>query len=408
MKITGLQTFVVAVGETGGGNWVFVKVHTDQDGLDRPGRGHGDQQGPDDRRRHRGARALPGGARPAGHRVAVAGDVPLPPLAGRPGPQLRHLGHRDGPLGHQGQGPRRPRLAAPGRGGARPHPAATPTPRPHSEGGLRRIEELVKLGYTAIKSGPFTVKDDVVHPTRDVREGAAAIHRMREVVGEDVDILIDAHGLLTPTMAVDFARRVEGARPMWIEEITQPEDLATLAWVAERSPVPAGHRRAPVHQVGLQRPDPAARRGLHPAGRLPRRRHPGDEEDRRHGRGEVPRGGPPRGLLRGARPRPTSTSTPAPPTAPSRSTPWAAPGATRWCRPPARCKDGYAALPQAPGLGVELDEAEAAKHPYRAGLPLPVHLRRRLRRRRLTPGAPLYLVHFYGSERRVMRYAKWW
>jgi len=27
---------------------------------------------------------------------------------------------------------------------------------------------------------------------------------------------------------------------------------------------------------------------------------------------------------------------------------------------------GYAALPQAPGLGVELDEAEAAKHPYRA------------------------------------------
>jgi galactonate dehydratase len=29
-------------------------------------------------------------------------------------------------------------------------------------------------------------------------------------------------------------------------------------------------------------------------------------------------------------------------------------------------RDGYALLPQAPGLGVELDEAEAAKHPYRA------------------------------------------
>jgi galactonate dehydratase len=29
-------------------------------------------------------------------------------------------------------------------------------------------------------------------------------------------------------------------------------------------------------------------------------------------------------------------------------------------------RNGYALLPQAPGLGVELNEAEAAKHPYRA------------------------------------------
>src|SRR5262249_46032539 len=39
MKITGLQTFVVSVSETGGGNWVFVKVHTDQDGLTGLGEG---------------------------------------------------------------------------------------------------------------------------------------------------------------------------------------------------------------------------------------------------------------------------------------------------------------------------------------------------------------------------------
>jgi galactonate dehydratase len=109
---------------------------------------------------------------------------------------------------------------------------------PHSEGGLRQIQKLLDLGYTAIKSGPIAVKDNTVHPTRDVRLGAAAFTRMREVLGDDNDILIDAHGLLTPTMAVDFARQVAPARPLWIEEITQPEDLATLAWVAERSPVP--------------------------------------------------------------------------------------------------------------------------------------------------------------------------
>jgi galactonate dehydratase len=39
MKITGLRTFVVAASETGGGNWVFVKVYTDQDGLTGLGEG---------------------------------------------------------------------------------------------------------------------------------------------------------------------------------------------------------------------------------------------------------------------------------------------------------------------------------------------------------------------------------
>src|SRR6266542_5746983 len=38
MKITGLKTFVVATGPRGG-NWVFVKVYTDQDGLYGVGEG---------------------------------------------------------------------------------------------------------------------------------------------------------------------------------------------------------------------------------------------------------------------------------------------------------------------------------------------------------------------------------
>src|SRR4051812_43174007 len=38
MKITGLRTFIVSVSEHGG-NWVFVKVYTDQDGLHGVGEG---------------------------------------------------------------------------------------------------------------------------------------------------------------------------------------------------------------------------------------------------------------------------------------------------------------------------------------------------------------------------------
>ena len=38
MKITGLKTFVVATAPRGG-NWVFVKIYTDQDGLTGLGEG---------------------------------------------------------------------------------------------------------------------------------------------------------------------------------------------------------------------------------------------------------------------------------------------------------------------------------------------------------------------------------
>jgi galactonate dehydratase len=230
---------------------------------------------------------------------------------------------------------------------------------------MRRIEELVKLGYTAIKTGPIAVRDNTVHPTRDVREGAAAIRRMREVVGDDVDILIDAHGLLTPTMAVDFARQVADARPMWIEEITQPEDLATLAWVAERSPVPlaTGERLftkwgfdALIQQraVAYIQPDVSHDGGILETKKIAAMAEAKFIEVALHGASSE--------VLTAANFH-VDACTP-------NCTIQEHPLGGRWryevIHTTCEVKDGYAVLPQAPGLGVELDEAEAAKHPYRA------------------------------------------
>src|SRR5689334_7084202 len=236
MKITGLRTFIVSVSEHGG-NWVFVKVHTDQDGL------HGVGEGTVTSKAQVVAAAIMEherflvGRDPSNIELLWQAMYRYPRWRG--GPVLNSAisaiemalwdikGKALGVTVYQLLG-----------GAARERIRLYSHASPHSEAGLARIEELVKLGYDAIKVGPLDVRDDVVNPTRDVREGAAAIGRMRELVGPDVDILIDAHGLLTPPMAVDFARKVAPFEPMWIEEITQPEDLATLAWVAERSPVP--------------------------------------------------------------------------------------------------------------------------------------------------------------------------
>jgi galactonate dehydratase len=361
VKITRLKTFVVAAGPDGG-NWVFVKVYTDQDGLDGLGEGTVAKKA---------------------QTIAAAVEEQERFLVGRDPMAIEWLWQamyryprwRGGPVLNsaisaiemalwdlKGKSYGQPVWQLLG-GKARDRIRCYAHAAPHTEAGMRRIADLVAMGYTAIKTGPFQVRDNVVAPVRDVREGAAAIRRMREAVGEDVDILIDAHGLLTPTMAVDFARQVAPARPLWIEEITQPDDLATLAWVAERSPVPlaTGERLftrwgfdALIQQraVAVIQPDVSHAGGILEVKKIAAMAEAKFIEVALHGASSE--------VLTAANFTVDATT----PNCTIQEHPLR--GAwrhevvrTRW-----EVRDGYALLCEAPGLGVALDEAEAAKHPY--------------------------------------------
>ena len=361
MKITGLKTFVVATGPHGG-NWVFVKVYTDQDGL------YGVGEGTVTSKAQTIAAAI------EEHERFLVGKDPLA-IEWLWQAMYRYPRWRGGPVLNsaisavemalwdiKGKAYGQPVWQLLG-GKARERIRCYSHAAPHTDVGMRRIEELVKLGYTAIKTGPFHVRDDVVNPTRDVREGAAAIRRMREVVGEDVDILIDAHGLLTPPMAVDFARQVAPARPMWIEEITQPEDLATLAWVAERSPVPlaTGERLftkwgfdALIQQRAVQyiQPDVSHDGGILETKKIAAMAEAKFIEVALHGASSE--------VLTAANFHVDATT----PNCTIQEHPLGGPWRYEVVQTAWEVKDGYASLSDAPGLGVELNEAEAARHPY--------------------------------------------
>ena len=361
MKITGLKTFVVASGPSGG-NWVFVKVYTDQDGL--TGLGEGTVT----------SKAQTIVAAVEEHERFLVGRDPMN-IEWLWQAMYRYPRWRGGPVLNSAISAiemalwdiKGKALSAPVwqllGGAARDRIRCYSHASPHSDAGMRRVEELVRLGYTAIKVGPMAVRDNVVNPTRDVREGAAAIRRMREVVGEEVDILIDAHGLLTPPMAVDFARQVAPARPMWIEEITQPEDLATLVWVAERSPVPlaTGERLFTkwgfndlIQQRAVQyiQPDVSHDGGILETKKIAAMAEVKFMEVALHGASSE--------VLTAANFHVDART----PNCTIEEHPLG--GSWRYEVVQTACvvKDGYALLPEAPGLGVELNEAEAARHPY--------------------------------------------
>jgi galactonate dehydratase len=73
---------------------------------------------------------------------------------------------------------------------------------------------------------------------KKMRDAIDNVRRMREVVGERVDLLIELHRRLTPAEAVVFARGIEHLHPMFIEDPVRPECPDAMARVADKIHVP--------------------------------------------------------------------------------------------------------------------------------------------------------------------------
>lgn len=97
-----------------------------------------------------------------------------------------------------------------------------------------RADELLQLGYAAMKL-PLAGKDDIDR-----------VYMMREHVGPNVDLMLDAHGpsWMTTQDAIEFGRALEGADLLFYEDPVAPENLDALARVrdAVSIPIAAGER----------------------------------------------------------------------------------------------------------------------------------------------------------------------
>jgi galactonate dehydratase len=80
-------------------------------------------------------------------------------------------------------------------------------------------------GFSAAKAVFVAPESETLAPSAAVREAARKVEAARKAVGEDFDVAVEAHGRLTPPMALDFCHRIEDLRPLWVEEPVQVEDL---------------------------------------------------------------------------------------------------------------------------------------------------------------------------------------
>jgi len=228
-----------------------------------------------------------------------------------------------------------------------------------------KAKETVKKGIKAMKWDPFgNAYMNISNAMLDTAlRNVAAV---REAVGNEIDLLIEGHGRFDVPTGIKIAKELEQFKPMFFEEPVPPDNLDALAAVREKSPVAisAGERlytRRSFKELFEKRAVDYIQPDISHAG--------GIMECRKIA------------AMAEAYYIPFAPHNPSGPVANAATLQLAA------CTPnfeileimisdvewrkditteALEYEDGYIKIPDKPGLGLELNEEESAKHPYRA------------------------------------------
>ncbi len=230
-----------------------------------------------------------------------------------------------------------------------------------------KAAQYLAQGFTALKFdpvGPYSAFDPRQLSPAALAHSERFIARLREAVGDRCDLLFGTHGQMTAAGAIRLARRLEPYDPLWFEEPVPPENVAEMARVARATSIPiaAGERLATKHEFARHLDAQAASILQMALGRvggiLEAKKIAGMAEA--HYAQIAPHlyCGP----IEGAANIQIDACSP---------NFLIQEGIETWggfhaeiLKTPIRWEDGYIIPPDAPGLGVELDEAVAEAHPY--------------------------------------------
>jgi galactonate dehydratase len=100
-----------------------------------------------------------------------------------------------------------------------------------------RAREVVARGYRALKFDPFGAGGLELSRSEKVL-AISLVEAVRDAVGPEIEIFIEAHGRFSPATSIAMARELERFDPAWYEEPVPPEDTNALVAVKQRINIP--------------------------------------------------------------------------------------------------------------------------------------------------------------------------
>jgi mannonate dehydratase len=224
-------------------------------------------------------------------------------------------------------------------------------------------------GYGAPHGGNRipSIHDEPVFEREGAKRRALALFEAaRSQLGEEIELLHDAHERYTPTEALQFAKDLEKYRLFFLEDVLSPEDIAYFRLIREQSSTPLAmgelfnspHEWTPLIKdrlIDYMRMHISQMGGLTPARKVAAMGEIFNVRTAFHGPGDVS----PVGHVAMAHLDINITNFGI-----QEYTPFNDHEKEIFSNLP-EMRDGYLWLSDAPGWGVEVDEAAAAKYPFR-------------------------------------------
>jgi L-alanine-DL-glutamate epimerase-like enolase superfamily enzyme len=113
-------------------------------------------------------------------------------------------------------------------------------------GSAERAKKMAAQGYTALKFDldlPGSVFDSATgYPlrVRDIDWMVRLTHTLRDAIGPDVDLAVDAHWRYRANDILQVMKEVESCRLMWFEDPVPPNDEKSLAYLRGHTSTPIG------------------------------------------------------------------------------------------------------------------------------------------------------------------------
>ena len=229
---------------------------------------------------------------------------------------------------------------------------------------VERAAAVMEKGYKALKA-VFIPYTHYSAPLPDIDRVARMMQALRETVGPDFDIMVDFHGRPASIgAALAYIQALEPGRPMFAEEVLPPGETLALAKLSARTNVPlaTGERLVDrlefdelfrTRSIDIAQPDICHVGGLLEAKKIAAMAEAASI-------GVAPHN--PLGPIAGAAALHFAISTP------NHVIQEEMVGAVPWyaevVQGPIRMAEGYWQIPEDPGLGIEVDEAACALHPF--------------------------------------------
>ena len=101
-----------------------------------------------------------------------------------------------------------------------------------------RASEVTEQGFTALKFDPIPGPWRTFVDKKVENQAIENVRAVRQAVGKDVDILVEMHRRLAPMHAIRIARQIEEYEPFWYEEPILAENIDALAAAKQEIRIP--------------------------------------------------------------------------------------------------------------------------------------------------------------------------